>query len=344
MNKPTTLVEEETLKDILLLASDANGLSYMEEVIVTSEPQLKSRILGVFDCIEALYALDDPLIKIYVVNYDDANPKCVAHNINSLILDNFDNSVFRIILVDGFIGRDSKKKVVFDSLKGVLYIKRRDFDKNFDFVRRIFNTFLFIPDICISYGNDESEELENLIVEIQRNTNKVLPYVKIYFDGLVEYKEYASDLLDKIKSSPYVVIIFNEKYFRSINCMLELHGIWESSSFSKEIFCRRIYPIVLESARDYVYGENSKSVEDITKFWELEKSKYPGKEKIIDSMIAVLPEILKIISDVWALKLGIFKVKKLSPLLWGINCALAKNGFYNFYDKEEGMLEVLKRY
>ena len=81
MIKFITLAEEGDLKDILLLASDEDGLSYMAEVIVASEPQLKSRILGVFDCVEALHALDDPLIKIYIVTYDDANPKCVAHNI-----------------------------------------------------------------------------------------------------------------------------------------------------------------------------------------------------------------------------------------------------------------------
>lgn len=339
MNKPVALVE----KDILLLASDANSLSYMMEAMLVSEPQLEPRILGVFDCVEALHALDDPLVKVYVVNYDDANSKCIAYNINNLILNNFDNSVFRILLVDGFNGGNSKKKVVFDSLRGVIDIRKRDFERNPDLVRRIFNTLLLAPDICISYGNDKSKELENLIFDIRRNTNKVLPYVEIYFDGLVEYKEYASDLLGKIKLSPYVVIIFNEKYFKSINCMLELHGIWESSFFSKEIFCRRIYPIVLESARDCIYGENSTSVEDLTKFWERGKSEYPGKEEVINSMIAALPEILKIISDIWVVKLDILKVKKLSPLLWGINCALAKNGFYNFYDKEEDMLEVLKR-
>ncbi|MEN9373197.1 MAG: hypothetical protein RIR79_749 [Pseudomonadota bacterium] len=329
-------------RDILLLASDSNSLSDMVNVIISSDSELESRIQAVHDCAQALHALNDTSLKVYVVDFDDNSQECVAHNIKKFILDDFDNEVFRIFLVKSFCGIYSSKKIIFNPSSRIVEIRRSDFNGSSDVARRILNTLRVTTDVCISYGNDESEELEDLIVEIQRNAKKVLPYVRVYFDRLVEYKEYASDLLEKIKLSPYVVIIFNEEYFRSINCILELYGIWESSLFSKKIFCRRIYPIVLESARDYIYAENSKSVEDLTKFWKLEKNKYPGKEKFIDSMVVALPEVLKIISDVWALKLGILKVKKLSPLLWEINCALAKNGFYNFYDKEEDMLEILK--
>lgn len=326
-------------KDIFLLASNEKNFLELESFLIEVDHQFEERMTGEFECEKILQALNEPRMKLYIIDCDTDDPGCMASNIHRLISRDLINKKLKIILFDRFGYEDSDKKVFLRDR--IVRIRRRDFE-NKNLVKNMIRTLIDAPIVYVSYGNDKSVEMETQIRLLLSGADRVLPYIKFYIDRDIKYKTFmASEFLNKIKFSSYVVVLFNEKYFQSENCMQELLGLMDASDDS-ESFLRKIYPVVLESARGYIYQEDGMS--DIVDFWKKKKEKSRSTDEIefIERIINLLPGLRRIISNVWALKPDIIEAEKGLPLLWEINKQLERDGYVSFYKDDLEMLKILK--
>ncbi|MDD2749701.1 MAG: hypothetical protein PHX24_06420 [Acidithiobacillus sp.] len=338
------------VRDIFLLASCESDYIYMKDVVLLANQQLENRVTGEFDCVKALAALNTPKLKICLIDFSEGSTTCIAKNIHQLILRPSHNKTFKVLLVDKFNDVGSDKRIVFNPENRVIQIEKNIFESDFEYVKNIFNTLLEIPDVYISYGNDELGEARILIQLIRSSASASLPHLNFRHDGENRYKESASKFLDNFAQSSYIILIINKKYLLSEYCMAEFIASLDSSK-SNEDFCRKIYPIVLASAHAYIF-DPVKLVE-IEAFWEdkrdlcvsaMQKSKNPAlkeKLKLISRILECLPLFHSAIADMWGIKPDMQDEKGLS-LLWDINEQLETNGYISFYDNSDEMQKALK--
>ncbi|HZZ80609.1 MAG TPA: COR domain-containing protein [Gemmataceae bacterium] len=82
-----------------------------------------------------------------------------------------------------------------------------------------------------------------------------------------------SKFIEEIGQGDRVLIVLSDKYLRSVHCMQELHWVYLTSLRKKEVFLKRIYPVVLEDAKIDTWEDRANWAEH----WEKEYQKMEAK-------------------------------------------------------------------
>jgi len=126
------------------------------------------------------------------------------------------------------------------------------------------------PEIFVSYawGDDSSEDARQRgeIVERMCETLGRDGWKVVRDKTAMRYGDLISDFMKLIGQADHVIVVLNDKYFRSPYCMTELHAIYRRSNQEKEDFLRRIIPLVLADARFVTPGKRI----EYAKYWETE--------------------------------------------------------------------------
>ncbi|MEI7726915.1 MAG: toll/interleukin-1 receptor domain-containing protein, partial [Bacteroidota bacterium] len=66
---------------------------------------------------------------------------------------------------------------------------------------------------------------------------------------VIGYKMSIIDFMKRISRSDFIVLIISDKYLKSPYCMFELLETFRKSNSDEEVFCAKIYPLILEDAK-----------------------------------------------------------------------------------------------
>ena len=129
-----------------------------------------------------------------------------------------------------------------------------------------------IPSIFISYAwNSESEKIAELIEkEFQRRDIYI-----VRDKSNLPYTGRIKEFMGQLGQGKYVILVVNDKYLRSENCMFELLQVFKNKDFYE-----RIYPIVLEDAKIAKASDRL----DLVKFWEEEAKKLDSKIRELNEL------------------------------------------------------------
>ncbi|MEM6964120.1 MAG: TIR domain-containing protein [Bacteroidota bacterium] len=80
------------------------------------------------------------------------------------------------------------------------------------------------------------------------------------------YKKSIVDFMEEIGRGENIIVVINDKYLKSPNCMFELMQIYKRSGSDEKEFIKRIFPIILGDANFY----KPKDILRYVKFWKTE--------------------------------------------------------------------------
>ncbi len=330
-------------RKILLLASNQDGLYFMEDALVSVKSDLEDRIVKKVDCKKALEELGKSNFPIIFICPQEEDDECLAKYLYHLFLKDSKNHGVKVVL-EGRFSFDvlPKKEIIFDCKKRLVRIRRKN-------LKSIVNTLFDVPPVYISYGNDESAK--TLLQEIVINFNLLFPHIKIKYDKHdVGYKRSISAYINNLVQGQKIILLINRKYLESEYCMGEFVDILDHSGENLPDLQQRIYPIITESACCLYKPEQMVPVKD---YWREKKEAIANAIKLdsdpeldekknkIDRIIKGMPLFVKIINDCYTLPLKVCQESKFFDLFWEINKQLTEDGFVSFYNDEEEMKKAL---
>ncbi|MCI5144699.1 MAG: hypothetical protein D3923_04050 [Candidatus Electrothrix sp. AR3] len=336
-------------KDILLLASDDNYLSFMENKLLEVAPTLKHRIIAECNCESALAEIYASDFKVKFINSKDSGG-CFTESIFNLILKkNKSHGFINVFLEDNYYhGYNAKKEIVFESENRTVRVKKTYLDDE-NIAKRIVNTLTGIPPVYISYGNDD--DVKELMENIERNFYLSFPHMCLKSDRKsVDYNDPIETYVEKLTQGSYIIILINKKYLESKNCMKEFAGILENTPNISDLD-GKIYPIVTESGACVYEPELFCEIKD---YWEQKRDCIAQKNKTrkdnslknelenIEKIVSTLPRFQEIIRNKYNHGEDNYSKRNFVDIFWRINTQLEKDDFISFYDSKKEMEKALQ--
>ncbi|MFY9261558.1 MAG: hypothetical protein WAO71_13755 [Gallionella sp.] len=292
-----------------------------------------------------------------IVNVQDSNSSHFSRAFHEYVqLNHETQNIKKIVIEDSFSLENSSKPLLFYPQSNTWHIRKRDFENNSRFIQKLLNTLLNIPPIYISYGNESGEETPVIALKIKNYLGGALPNVSILYDKDLKLGQSIGEYINKLKGGQNIILLINEKYLTSIHCMGEFLGVLECSKNGDDLKAK-IHPIILKSAKRFIYDDDPAALLVIEKYWnekrdELlialkERGTLPNRQQekleLINRIIAIMPDFPDILSDYYNLPIETHLESNFAELFWAINIQLEKNGYMNFYNNEKEMNQVLSQ-
>ena len=106
------------------------------------------------------------------------------------------------------------------------------------------NNLLDPKEVFISYAWGEESEIMVIALEMACQAKQIKTFKTLRDKEEVGYKGQILEFMQRLGQGKAIVIIVNEKYLKSKNCMFELLEIYKNGEFYE-----RIFPIVLEDSK-----------------------------------------------------------------------------------------------
>lgn len=109
-----------------------------------------------------------------------------------------------------------------------------------------------------------------------------------------------SSFMDQYGKTASVITVISDKYLHSEYCMYELLNVYKRSEMDKEIFNRKIYPIILDDANIH-HIASRQSYQDA---WANKKNSISRESHLYEEIHLYVPELTAILSDTLAYKVN----------------------------------------
>lgn len=89
------------------------------------------------------------------------------------------------------------------------------------------------------------------------------------------YRGFISDFMQEIGEGDLIVVVISDKYAKSPNCMFELYEIARNNKFDKDLFRKRVLPIMVE----FIDFSDPVTLDSYYVHWEIEEQKWESLVK-----------------------------------------------------------------
>ena len=157
----------------------------------------------------------------------------------------------------------------------------------------------YTPEIYISYAWENQPDGSNWTMLVKNLYDTLIKHgynIKIDVSS-IQYKDNIKDFMRQLGKGNYIIVVINEKYLKSKNCMFEALEMFRYKDTRD-----RIFPIVTKDSDIH----SSRKIVEYIKFWETQKKELSDEAKSLSTVsyaapiyedIKIMEEILRIFAD-----------------------------------------------